>query len=542
MALLHRMARGTKNVRRVVAALLCASILTLPVLLTGSARAGGSLDPGFGDGGIVITNLNGSDFSLAVALQPDGKIVTAGTSDFGFVVIRYNNDGTLDKTFNSVGTVLKDFGQYNIAYGVAIQPDGKILAAGYQQNAVASEAGFSVTPLIARYNSDGSPDASFGSAGIATVSHAPVESAKALAVQQDGRIVVAGNKILPSGAMRGPSAFTVSRVESDGSMDLTFGSEGKVSTSFDQVDFLNTIVVQPDGKIVAVGDSGATDTGETGGRSVAIARYNADGSLDRGFGSGGKVVTSRPQGAVGYAAALQADGKLVVTGSNGAQLLLARYNVDGTLDSSFGTGGMIGPISGEGYSVAVQSDGKIVVGGSVEGNSGDDFAIFKFNPDGSADSDFGVNGTMAADLGLSETGRAIAVEPGGRVILAGYVQKDPHSVQGTRFALLAYQPSSSARCMRSAGSGEYLTFSPDGHYKFTFCGNTEMTLSGIGAVQLDGTVLTITDRQPDRVIKVTFDTSSSTGKAKIRMVMPEGVVPFSIKSTNPNAVCSCSVR
>jgi uncharacterized delta-60 repeat protein len=500
------------------------------------------MDAGFGDGGIVLTNINGSDFSFAVALQPDGKILTAGTSNYGFAVNRYNNDGTLDRTFGSSGTVLRYFGPYNLAYGLAIQPDGRILIAGYQQNGTGADPGFTVTPLVVRLNQDGSPDSGFGSGGVAIVGQAPVESAKSIALQQDGKILVAGNRIVPAGAMRGPSQFAVSRLGPDGGLDPAFGSSGKITTSFNLVDFLNTILLQSDGKLIAVGDSGADDTGETDGRSIAIARYNSDGSLDPGFGAGGRVVTSMPGGAVGYGAALQPDGKLIVTGANGSRLVLARYNPDGSLDQTFGTGGLVSPIEGEGYSVAVGSDGKILVGGSASGGGVDDFAILRFSADGSPDAGFGTGGAAMMDVGLSAEGRAIAIEPGGRIIMAGYVQKNDSSVVGVRFALLAYQPASANKCMRGSSDGDYVVFDPDGHYKFALCGKMEMVLSGTGAVALGGSAFTITDRQPDRVVKISYDTATSTGKAKIRMVMPDGVVPFSIKSTNPNAICSCAVR
>src|SRR5262249_35241833 len=151
------------------------------------------------------------------------------------------------------------------------------------------------------------------------------------------------------------------------------------------------------------GDSGASDSDETDGRSVAIARYNTDGSLDPEFGTGGRIVTSMPEGAAGYAAVLQPDGKIIVTGSAGDQLLLARYNSDGSLDSTFGSGGLISSISGEGYSVVIDSEGKIVVGGSAAGETGDDFAILRFNPDGSPDASFGTDGVATMDLGFSET-------------------------------------------------------------------------------------------------------------------------------------------
>jgi len=515
----------------------------MTLLSVNTSRARGGLDFGFGDGGVVVTNLNGSDFAFAIALQSDGKIVTAGTSAFGFMLVRYNSDGTLDPSFGAGGTVLKYFGPYNLAYSVAIQPDGKILAAGYHQNSASGSPDFEVTPLVARFNQDGTQDPSFGAGGVAVVGPGPVESAKSLAIQPDGRIIVAGNKMASTGIMRAPSQFVVSRLDPTGALDPSFGSSGKATTSFDQADFLNRIVVQPDGKIVAVGETGASDSSETGVTSVAVARYSPDGSLDTGFGTRGKVTTSAPGGgAAGYAAAVQDDGKLIVGGEAGSNLLLVRYNADGSLDSSFGTGGIVSSMDGEAYSVVVDPTGRIVVGGTTAGAAGDVFAIMRFNPDGSLDSSFGTNGVAAMDMGFSETGRAIAIDPAGRIIMAGYLQKDPSSTSGTRLGLLAYQPANTSRCMKGADAGQYIVFSPDGHYKFALCGKQEMTLSGTGDASLDGSTLTITDRQSDRMVKIVFDTATSTGKAKIKMIMPIGVVPFSIKSTNPNSVCSCAGR
>src|SRR5215471_11378483 len=133
-------------------AVFCSSIMCMTLLSVNTSRARGGLDFGFGDGGVVVTNLNGSDFAFAIALQSDGKIVTAGTSAFGFMLVRYNSDGTLDPSFGAGGTVLKYFGPYNLAYSVAIQPDGKILAAGYHQNSASGSPDFEVTPIVARFN------------------------------------------------------------------------------------------------------------------------------------------------------------------------------------------------------------------------------------------------------------------------------------------------------------------------------------------------------------------------------------------------------
>ena len=291
--------------RRAIALVLCSFVVILPMLLATYTSAEGSLDTGFGDGGIVVTNLSGSDFSYAIALQPDGKIVTAGVSNFGFALVRYNPDGTLDRTFGSGGTVLRYFGPYNLAYGLSIQPDGKILAAGYQQNGIAPGGDFSVNPLVVKYNPDGSLDSGFGNAGAAEVSLGGVDSARSLAIQPDGKIVIAGNDLVAPDIVGAPSKFVLARLNQDGSLDQAFGSAGETSTWFGQADFLNTALIQSDGKIIGVGDTGPASIGEdTQGRSIALARYNTDGSPDQAFGNSGKVVTSVPGGIITYSATL----------------------------------------------------------------------------------------------------------------------------------------------------------------------------------------------------------------------------------------------
>src|SRR5262245_38181584 len=165
----------------------------------------------------------------------------------------------------------------------------------------------------------------------------------------------------------------------DGDLDVTFGSGGIVITGFGGgYDFANALALQSDGKIVAAGE---TRSGLSGPRNFALARYNIDGSLDTTFGGGGKVTTAISGGAASVA--LQSDGKILAAGGTTTGFALVRYNIDGSLDSTFGSGGKVVQTGFSGFSIGLvlQPDGKIVVSGARSG----DFALARYNGDGSPD-------------------------------------------------------------------------------------------------------------------------------------------------------------
>src|SRR6266511_3302132 len=293
------------------------------MLMAGSAQATpGDLDTSFGTGGKVTTAIGfGSDAASAVALQADGKIVAAGYSfngsNFDFALARYNANGTLDAGFGTAGKVTTTFGSSgDAASALALQPDGKIAAAGYSYN------GANFDFALARYNANGSLDAGFGAAGkVTTAIGSSHDFASALALQADGKIVAAGRSY--NGANYD---FALVRYNPNGSLDPGFGTGGKVTTAIGSShDFASALALQADGKSVAAGRSynGTND-------DFALARYNPDGSLDPGFGTGGKVTTAIGSGYEdAYAVALQADGKIVAAGYswNGTNndFALARY-------------------------------------------------------------------------------------------------------------------------------------------------------------------------------------------------------------------------
>jgi len=267
----------------------------------------------------VTTDFGGPTGAASVAVQPDGKIVAAGTlsspvSLTDFALSRYNTDGTLDLSFGVGGRVTTDFANfYDFASSVAIQQDGKIIAA----------VGAVISPYsnfaLARYDSDGTLDLSFGNGGKVTTAFVTTAfgqvsaQAYSIALQQDGKIVVAGVANIDGG-----EDFALVRYNSNGTLDVSFGTGGKVTTDFDLVGqgfsfaFASSVAVQQDGRIVAAGDAYID-----GGRDFALARYNNNGTLDASFGTGGKVNTNFSGSTFADFAnsvAVQPDGKIVAAG------------------------------------------------------------------------------------------------------------------------------------------------------------------------------------------------------------------------------------
>ncbi|MDQ3573320.1 MAG: endonuclease/exonuclease/phosphatase family protein [Actinomycetota bacterium] len=354
--------------------------------------------------------LNGDGDSEAVAIQADGKIVVAGEASDDFAVARYNPDGSLDTTFGGDGLVTTDYsGAGDAGNAVAIQADGRIVVAGS-----ASRGGDNWDFAVARYNPDGSLDTTFGGDGLVTTDYSGAgDTGNAVAIQADGRIVVAGS------ANRGGANwdFAVARYNPDGSLDISLGFYGLVTTDFGVTEFGEAVAIQADGRIVVAGSAIRTN----GYRDFAVARYHPDGSLDTTLGSDGMVTTDFGANSDGgQAVAIQADGKIVVAGSASSNtgsfdFAVARYHPDGSLDTSFGGDGLVTTVGvGFGQAVAIQADGRIV----VAGGSGD-FHVARYNPDGSLDTTFGSDGLVTTDFGGHELGRAVALQADGRIVVAG---------------------------------------------------------------------------------------------------------------------------
>jgi uncharacterized delta-60 repeat protein len=299
----------------------------------------GNPDPTFGVGGKVTTDFFGnSDAATSVALQSDGKIVVAGyarDSYADFALARYDASGNLDATFGVGGKLTTDFfGFENLASGVAIQSDGKIVVAG----STAPDATYRRDFAVARYDANGNLDPTFGSGGKATVDISESDEASAVAIQpSDGKIIVAGAAIVPNG-YGAFFDFALVRFDTSGNPDPAFGVGGKVLTDFySGIDFAYDVALQKDGKIVAAGFF-ADPTDVELKRDFALARYDTGGNLDPTFGIGGKVITDFSATDSAQAIALQPDCKIVAAGYSwqivtGGDLdfALARYDSSGCL-------------------------------------------------------------------------------------------------------------------------------------------------------------------------------------------------------------------
>jgi len=409
------------------------------------AAAAGDLDTTFGTDGKVITTVGvptTANLAYSIAIQSDGKIVVAGEARNGFnnsdfAVVRYNTDGSLDTSFGQGGKVTTAIGSADdVALSVALQPDGKIVVAGVSDN------GSNFDFAIARYNMDGSLDTNFGTGGkVTTEVGYRYAIAFSVAIQSDGKIVVAGG--LPSGE----SYAALVRYNADGTLDTNFGTDGKVTQYLGPVgigSFLS-VALHSDGKIVVAGYSYNNVDYD-----FALARYDTDGSLDTTFGTDGNVITAIDDDEKAYSVALQSDGKIVVAGqrSNSGgnfDFALVRHNTDGSLDTNFGTGGKVttevGSYDDYAHSVALQPDGKIVVAGFSDNGSNFDFAIARYNMDGSLDTSFGTGGKVTTEVGsYDDYAYSVALQPDGKIVVAGCGGLD----NGCNFSLVRYAGTPSA--------------------------------------------------------------------------------------------------
>ena len=396
-------------------------------LVTMAMSANGApadLDVTFNGTGVATLEIgSGNAFGRTVATQQDGKILVGGYSsngsNFDFTVIRFNQDGSLDNTFGTNGIVVTPVGtgdEYGLC--IAIQADGKILLAGYSGNSGNEDI------ALVRYNVNGTLDTSFDSDGkVLTPIGAGTDAAWSLTIQQDGKILLGGWSNDGS-----QDNFALVRYNTDGSLDANFDGDGKVVTPVGRGGSSGRgVAVQSDGKIVLAGIAS-----NGGNADFAVVRYNNNGSLDTGFANNGKAITAVGNSTdYAYSVAIQADGKIVVAGysysGSNADFAIVRYNPNGTIDTGFdGDGKVIASIgSGNDYAlkVAVQTDGKLVVVGSAAIGSSSDIAVVRLNPDGSFDSTFSDDGKLTTLVSpTSDASWDVVVEPNGRILVAGWSQ------------------------------------------------------------------------------------------------------------------------
>jgi uncharacterized delta-60 repeat protein len=388
-------------------------------------NADGSLDTTFNGTGKVTTDIGASKATAySMIRQPDGKLVVAGNSasasngsENDFALLRYNVDGTLDSSFDVDGKLTTDVGLYDVAHSVIQQFDGKLVVAGNG---------------MVRYNSDGSLDTTFNGTGSVTVSGA-VGAAYSLIQQTDGKLVVAGSKRNGNN-----DDFALARYNSDGSLDATFDGDGMLTTDFSgSNDQAYSMIQQADGRLVVAGHGSPL----VGGQGLALVRYNLDGSLDGTFDSDGKAFTVVNTLYGGVKSVIQqVDGKLVVAVGSSVSFVLVRYNSDGSLDTTFDEDGTLSTyMNGHAFanSVIQQSDGKLVVAGSSPKAFNDDFALVRYNSDGSLDTTFGDGGRQVTTISVfDDEACSVIQQPDGKLVVAGYSDGMP---TGREFILVRYE-------------------------------------------------------------------------------------------------------
>ncbi|HTF06321.1 MAG TPA: T9SS type A sorting domain-containing protein, partial [Bacteroidia bacterium] len=325
---------------------------------------------------------------------------------------------TPDLTFGNTGMVVTDYGFFNEASSVAIQPDGKILVGGYAN--VAGSEDFSVI----RYNSNGSIDTAFGTGGIATVGfNSSTSHSHEVLLQPDGKIVLAGFAFLGSGN----ADVAIARFLTNGDLDTSFAVQGKTTTNISGYnDYGFGAALQPDGKILVVGSA------EIGvGGDICIVRYNTDGSLDQSFDGDG-ILNADIGGSydVAFSIAVQSDGKIVTAGysaaGNSYDFSVARFNDDGSFDTNFGTGGKtvtpVGPSEDICLDMAIQPDGKIVLVGYMWNatTTDTDYGVVRYNTNGTIDNTFGTNGKATGPISNTyDYLRGVTIQPNGKIVAVG---------------------------------------------------------------------------------------------------------------------------
>ena len=382
----------------------------------------GSLDPRLDADGIADRSLTaGDDRAFDVVVQSDGKLLLAGTASNDFSLLRLNYDGTPDTGFSGDGIVTTSPGSgIDQAQAVALTAGGKILVAGYTASASTGD-----DFALVRYNADGSLDPGFGSGGIVV---SPVstgnmsDQAHGMAVQPDGKILVAGNDDLD---------FEIARYNIDGTLDTTFDADGMVRTSVENSsDSARAILVQGDGKILVAGYGFHQVGGNEFHANLVLARYNANSSLDASFDGDGTAVIDFGGEEFGYSLALDAQGRILVVGDVQAvpggqsDMAIWRLTTAGALDTSFGGGDGVATLDFGGgrdvaRSVVVEADGRIVVGGSNSVGFGQ-AVVLRYDAGGALDTGFSGDGIVTGYYGSGTSDiNALAFAPGGELVAAG---------------------------------------------------------------------------------------------------------------------------
>jgi len=394
--------------------LFCLLIIPFQVLLAQP----GVLDYSFGTSGIALgPYITQYSYAYGIAQQPDGKILVTGyleDTTLSTFVTRFDTNGVVDATFSNPILVLGQLGDYGRA--IAVQPDEKILVTGFADNA-------SLDIYVIRLLPSGDFDTTFGSGGITMTDFGSntLDQAHDMVLQPDGKILVAG------WSLNTDIDIALLRYNTDGSLDSSFGSNGKVSTDINnETQEGHAIALQPDGKILVAGLTFSS----LNGNDLAVFRYLADGRIDSTFGVNGiSVPPVNQDNDAANDIALQPDGKIVLAGYTYTVIpfsdnLIVRLDSSGNPDPSFGVSGIVSSngVNNDCFStsVLIQPDGKIITSGRAYATTSN-FLLSRFNTDGQIDSTFGTNGFTYTSVANGEDFiYGSLLQPDGKIVVAGY--------------------------------------------------------------------------------------------------------------------------
>ena len=381
----------------------------------------GTLDGSFGTGGIVTTSINDLILEVFSVILNNNKIIVGVSTDISnnMFLVQFDNNGSIDNGFGTNGVVDPNINNLYYPNKMIVQSDEKILVVGSIENNSQADMG------LIRFNRDGSLDPDFGLGGIASYERSGTENGNDLAIQSDGRIVAVGQ------AYDGSDwDFEIVRFLPSGEPDPTFGAGGFVTYDFNALsDFANAVALQSDGKILVVGS-----TGNDLARDVALARFTSDGLLDEGFGVDGQVVYDFESG-YGQATSVILEGNDIIVGGSWSdywgssidkttEAVLIGFTSEGAQETNFGTDGSVifhGIADVQIHDVILQSDSKILVAGHTSGAMFDDIYLARYESDGSLDLAFGEDGIVVTSFSASDDHAcALALQSDGKILVTGF--------------------------------------------------------------------------------------------------------------------------
>ena len=447
----------------------------------------GILDTSFGNNGIVnIPGTGQVDMAYAVTTQSDGKIIAAGMSVYSYCIKRYNTNGSLDASFGNQGEVIQSIGEISpdIIHDVKVQPDGKIVVTG--------TADTYRYMFVARYNSNGTPDTGFGTNGVATWDVYPnsttmQEVATSVFILPDGKLIMAGGVSDPGFMSRWPF---IAKFNADGTPDSTFGGIGAILDT--DLGTPESVACYPDGKVVFVFLDYINDN-----YTAVFKRYTSTGETDTSFGTNGNGIVYVSGGVGNYvsrAMTLQPDGKIVaggmaVTTPNVGDFSVVRLNYDGSRDTTFGTNGMIIPLTTPGHDeiqqIIVQPDGKII--GAGLGHSGQSFTLARYNANGSADTGFGNAGVISTSINTeSHQVTGLTLQADGRIVTSNIVYNTPDYAH---FLLMRYLGGNGTAGIEELATTGIAIYPNPAANLLNISNPDNIVLDGIGILDITGKVV-----------------------------------------------------